>query len=145
MTQQALTQGVHHVGLSVSDLDSARAFFESALGFRLVGERPSYPAAMVTDGSTMMTLWQIENPAASAPFDRRRNVGLHHVALLVRDIEALDLVYGRVADAGADIEFAPEPRADGLARHFMCTIPGGPRVEFVTLVDPFEGLQSARA
>ena len=134
MSQRALTQGVHHVGLSVSDLTAARAFFESGLDYRLVGERPSYPAAMVTDGTTMITLWQTEDPSAGAPFDRRRNVGLHHVALQV-ELEQLDLVHRRVVEAGAVIEFAPEPRGDGLARHFMCNIPGGPRVEFVALVD----------
>lgn len=135
MSQRALTQGVHHVGLSVSDLAEARAFFEQGLDYRLVGERPSYPAAMVTDGTTMITLWQIEDAARGAPFDRRRNVGLHHLALQVADEDLLELVHDRAVAAGATIEFPPEPRADGLAKHFMCTIPGGPRVEFVTLVD----------
>jgi catechol 2,3-dioxygenase-like lactoylglutathione lyase family enzyme len=128
-----LTRGVHHVGLSVSDLAAARTFFETALGYELVGERPAYPAVLLSDGRTMITLWQIENPAAGAPFDRRRNAGLHHLALLVEDVETLDTVHRRIVAAGAEIEFAPEPRADGLARHLMCAIPGGPRVEFIAL------------
>lgn len=129
------TKGVHHVGLSVSNLGQAKAFFVEGLGYRQVGERPEYPAAMVSDGTTMITLWQIEDEAGGAPFDRRRNVGLHHLALLVGDEAALDEVHARATQAGAQIEFPPEPRADGAARHMMCAIPGGPRVEFIALVD----------
>ena len=131
---QPLTLGVHHVGLSVSDLPKARAFFETGLGYRLVAERPAYPAAMVTDGKTMLTLWQVEDPTTCTPFDRRRNVGLHHVALLVANVEALELVHQRIIAAGAQIEFAPEPLASANAKHMMCTIPGGPRVEFIALL-----------
>ncbi|MDC7694271.1 VOC family protein [Asticcacaulis sp. DXS10W] len=129
-----MTLGVHHVGLSVYDLATARSFFEHCLGFSLIREMPAYPAAMVTDGKTMISLWQVADAAQSAPFDRRRNVGLHHVAFLVESPEKLEAVYAEVQAGGATIEFAPEPRADGKARHMMCTIPGGPRVEFVTLI-----------
>ena len=46
-----LTRGAHHIGLTVPDLDSARAFFCDALGFHVVGEVPAYPAVFVSDGS----------------------------------------------------------------------------------------------
>ena len=35
--------------------------------------------------------------------------------------------------AGVEIEFAPEPLGDGPARHMMCTIPGGIRMELIAL------------
>ncbi len=79
----ARTAGVHHVGLNVPDLAAARAFFTEALHFRQVGERPEYPAVFVSDGEVMVTLWQAEDPASATPFDRRRNIGLHHLALRV--------------------------------------------------------------
>jgi catechol 2,3-dioxygenase-like lactoylglutathione lyase family enzyme len=135
---QPLTLGVHHVGLSVSSLANARSFFQDALGFRQTGERPDYPAAMMSDGTTMITLWQVTDPTQSAPFDRHRNVGLHHLALRVANVAALDDVHARIVAAGAQIEFAPEMRADGKAKHLMCTIPGGPRVEFLTLLPESE-------
>jgi catechol 2,3-dioxygenase-like lactoylglutathione lyase family enzyme len=78
---EPLTRGLHHLGLTVSDLAAARAFFMDALNFKLVAEDPAYPAAFVTDGITMITLWAAEEGAA--PFDRRRQVGLHHAAFMI--------------------------------------------------------------
>ena len=128
-----LTFGVHHVGLSVSDLPASLEFFLGVLGFDKVGERPDYPAAMVSDGHTMITLWQVEASDHHQPFDRRKNVGLHHLAFLLSDNDALLHLHQRLVAHGVEIEFAPEPRKDGKATHMMCTIPAGPRVEFMVL------------
>src|ERR1700761_6755381 len=56
------TCGVDHVGLSVRDLTSTCRFFCDCLGWRVVGERPDYPAAFVSDGQLVVTLWQVEAP-----------------------------------------------------------------------------------
>jgi catechol 2,3-dioxygenase-like lactoylglutathione lyase family enzyme len=45
-----LTRGIHHVGLTVPDLDEARAFFCGLLGFEEVGGVPDYPSIFVSDG-----------------------------------------------------------------------------------------------
>lgn len=129
---QPLTTGAHHVGLSVPDLDAASIFFCDALGFSVVGEVPDYPARFVSDGTTLLTLWQVADPASATPFDRRRNVGLHHLALGVRDADALDMVHQRIADwPGVAIEFGPGPMRQGSAvQHLIAAIPGGIRVEF---------------
>ena len=37
---QAATRGVHHLGLTVPDLEAARRFFLEALDYRQVGEVP---------------------------------------------------------------------------------------------------------
>jgi len=68
------------------------------------------------------------------PFDRRGNVGLHHLALAVADDAALAAVRDAVgAHPGTAIEFEPCPIREGsAARHFICAIPGGLRVEFAT-------------
>lgn len=131
---QPLTTGAHHVGLSVPDLDAASEFFCEALGFRIAGEIPAYPARFVTDGTTLLTLWQVEDPATAVAFDRRRNVGLHHLALGVTDAAALELVHERIKPwPGVSIEFAPGPMREGSAvRHLIAAIPGGIRVEFAT-------------
>jgi catechol 2,3-dioxygenase-like lactoylglutathione lyase family enzyme len=131
-TSTPVTRGVHHVGLSVPDLPAARSFFVDALGFEQVGERPDYPAVFVSDGQVMITLWQVADPATATGFDRRNNVGLHHLALLVDSQEALDALHSRLAGTrGVSIEFAPEPLRGGPVRHMMCAIPGGVRVEFI--------------
>jgi catechol 2,3-dioxygenase-like lactoylglutathione lyase family enzyme len=130
-----LTKGAHHVGLAVRDLDEARGFFCDALGFDQVGEVPDYPAVFVSDGTTMLTLWRVAEPDKANAFDRRGNIGLHHLALGVADEAALHSVHERVKGyPGATIEFAPEPVREGSSiRHFICAMPGGIRIEFATL------------
>jgi catechol 2,3-dioxygenase-like lactoylglutathione lyase family enzyme len=130
-----LTRGVHHVGLAVPDLDEAVRFFVEALGWEAVGGRPDYPAVFVSDSSIMLTLWRVADPEHAIAFDRRANIGLHHLALAVPDEAALMTVYERVLHhPGVEAEFAPEPSRPGSStRHFICTMPGGVRVEFATL------------
>jgi catechol 2,3-dioxygenase-like lactoylglutathione lyase family enzyme len=89
------TSGVDHVGLSVRDLESTRRFFCDCLGWRVVGERLEYPAAFVSDGQQIVTLWRVEAPDRAVAFDRRTNVGLHHLALAVADRTGLDALYRR--------------------------------------------------
>jgi catechol 2,3-dioxygenase-like lactoylglutathione lyase family enzyme len=132
MPDAALTQGAHHIGLTVPDLAETRAFFVDTLGFDQVGEKPDYPAVFVTDGTTMITLWQAADPANAVPFDRKNNIGLHHFALKVADAGVLDSLYHKLDTTnGVDIEFAPEPLGGGPTRHMMCFIPGGIRMEFI--------------
>src|SRR5258708_37024060 len=125
-----LTVGVDHVGLAVKDLGLARRFFCDCLGWRVVGENQSYPASFVSDGNGIVTLWQVEDPEKCVPFDRRRNIGLHHLALKVVDRKALDALHARVAAwPGTMIEFAPERSGKGPKVHFMVREPGGTRIE----------------
>jgi catechol 2,3-dioxygenase-like lactoylglutathione lyase family enzyme len=136
-TANARTQGIHHAGPTVPDLAATRAFFEGALGFEAVGEVPDYPAVFLSGGSVMITLWRAEHPATATPFDRRRNVGLHHLALRVADPAALAALHGELATRGeVEVEFAPEPLGGGPTQHMMCAIPGGIRLE---LIAPVQG------
>ena len=131
-TATALTQGVHHLGLTVPDLDRARRFFSEVLRFQQVGEVPEYPAVFLSDGTVMLTLWRAEDPASATAFDRKKVIGLHHLALAVADAAALDALHERLAaEPDVQVEFSPEPLAGGPTRHMMCAIPGGVRVEFI--------------
>ena len=132
MTDTPVTQGAHHIGLTVPDLAGARAFFVDTLGFAQVGEKPDYPAVFVSDGATMITLWQAADPTNAVPFDRKNNVGLHHFALKVENAGVLDDLYHTLDTTnGVDVEFAPEPLGGGPIKHMMCFIPGGIRMEFI--------------
>jgi len=132
MHEPGPTRGVHHVGLTVPDLAAARRFFVEELGYSVRAEKPEYPAVFVSDGTTLITLWQAETPEQAVPFDRRRNVGLHHLAIAVDGHAALDALHARIVRAGqTEIEFAPEPLGGGPTRHMMVRIPGGVRVEFI--------------
>ena len=130
----AMTRGAHHVGLAVRDVAEARDFFVEALGFAVAAERPDYPAIFVSDGTTLFTLWQVADPVRATRFDRRANIGLHHLALAVPDVDALRTVFARVqAHPGVAIEFDPEPIREGATtHHFICAMPGGIRIEFAT-------------
>ena len=130
----ALTHGVHHVGLAVRDLDEATGFFCGTLGFREVGRNDAYPAVFVSDGSVTLTIWRVTDPGNAVAFNRKTNIGLHHLALAVTDQAALATVYERVRNHPAvTVEFAPEPVRPGSGtHHFICAIPGGLRIEFAT-------------
>ncbi len=127
------TKGVHHVGLTVRSLDEARHFFVESLGYEQVGEIPDYPAVFLSDGNTMITLWQAEDPTKAVTFDRKSVIGLHHLALSVDGDEALDALYESLRDDDrVTMEFAPEELLGGPTRHMICNIPGGGiRVEFI--------------
>ena len=132
MSDVSITNGVHHVGLTVPDLDAATAFFTEALAFEQVGAKPDYPAVFVSDGTTMITLWQATDPEQAVPFDRHRAIGLHHLALNLDGDEALHGLHRKLEGyTGVDIEFAPEPLGEGATKHMMCLIPGGIRMEFI--------------
>ena len=93
------------------------------------GEK-EYPAIYVSDGSIMLTLWAIKEEP-SIQFNRRKNIGLHHVAFNVENEDDLNMLHKRLADNGTKIEFAPERLGQGPARHMMCYEPSGIRVEFI--------------
>jgi catechol 2,3-dioxygenase-like lactoylglutathione lyase family enzyme len=134
MSEMAVTQGAHHIGLTVPDLARTRDFFLGTLGFTQLGEVPDYPAVFLGDGTTMITLWQAVDPAAAVPFDRKNVIGLHHLAFNVADAAALDALHAKLeTSSGVEIEFAPEPLVGLPARHMMCAIPGGIRVEFIAV------------
>jgi catechol 2,3-dioxygenase-like lactoylglutathione lyase family enzyme len=143
MTDQheTTTYGFDHIGLSVRDLASTLTFFCDCRGWRVIGERPDYPAAFVSDGRGVMTLWQVESPDKAIAFDRRANVGLHHLAVAVVDQAGLDALYKRVSNwPGVVVEFGPQVVGKGPKIHFMVFEPSGVRLEFS--FDP--RLESAR-
>lgn len=128
----SITLGVHHVGLTVPDLKAATGFFVEALGFKEVGGKPDYPSAFVSDGTTLLTLWQATEPDTATAFDRKNNIGLHHLALKVADKFHLKALHSKLAErSDVEIEFAPEPINSGAdIHHFICAMPGGIRIEF---------------
>ncbi|MEM7223415.1 MAG: VOC family protein [Pseudomonadota bacterium] len=132
MSDGHITQGAHHIGLTVPDLARARAFFLETLGYEQVGEKPNYPAVFVSDGTTMITLWQARDPSTAVEFDRKNVIGLHHLALKVADGTALDALHAKLTTTdGVEVEFAPESLGGSATKHMMCAIPGGIRMEFI--------------
>lgn len=127
----AATKGVHHVGLTVSDLEASARFFTELLGWQEV-RRTDYPAIFVRDELVMLTLWSAQ-VYPSREFDKDANIGLHHLALQVDTMSELDALHKKLLDSGVEFEFSPEFLRDGPARHMMCYEPSGMRVEFICL------------
>ena len=128
------TAGIHHLGLTVPNVAQTSAFFVEALGFKIVAQKPDYPAVFVSDGVILLTLWQAQSEAPTT-FDRKSNVGLHHFALRLADGHDLQAMYQTLsARSDVEIEFAPEALGASPTKHLMCTIPGGLRMEIIAPV-----------
>jgi catechol-2,3-dioxygenase len=88
----------------------------------------SYPAYFLCDGNVMLTLWQTDEEANS--FDRRKNVGLHHLAIRVSSLEALQTAFEKVSEVeGVKVEFAPQELKGAPLYHAMVYEPAGNRIE----------------
>ena len=126
-----MTQGLSHLGLTVSKSEQTTNFFTETLGWRLAGEKPLYPAKFVTDGKIFVTLWQVSTIDSAVNFDRKNNVGLHHLALSVSSKENLETLHERFKTVdGLVIEFGPELNGQGPTMHMMIREPSGNRIEF---------------
>jgi lactoylglutathione lyase len=124
--------GVHHLGLTVTDLEASQQFFTEVLGFSTVGGDESYPSVFVSNGEIMVSLWRANDPASATPFNRKTNVGLHHLAFQMESRETLDTLYQQLQAApGVEIEFSPEPLTGTPATHMMIREPSGNRLEFI--------------
>jgi len=125
----SVTNGVHHIGLTVSKLEESAEFFTKLLGWEEVKRRDDYPAIFVKDDSLTITLWktQTEEPVE---FDRKTNAGLHHLALRVNSQEAMYQLLNVLKENQIEIEFEPTLRGEGPSMHMMCYEPSGIRVEF---------------
>ena len=126
-----ITQGINHLGLTVSNLEKSTKFFTETLGWKVVGGYDDYPSKFVTDGKLFLTLWQVTNPSKSINFDRKNNVGLHHLAFSIASLDDLNVLYERCKKTdGVIIEFSPEPNGAGPTMHMMIREPSGNRIEF---------------
>lgn len=126
-----LTAGFNHVGLTVSNLDKSASFFTDTLQWKLVGGDKDYPAKFVSDGKMFLTLWQAKDPKKVIKFDRKNNVGLHHLAFSVETLDGLNAIYNKVKSVdGVVVEFSPELAYGGPTMHMMIREPSGNRLEF---------------
>ncbi len=126
------TLGIDHVGLTVGRLDETVEFFTNILGWEVIGELPEYPAKFVSNGITKLTLWAAESSCEAAKFDRKNNIGLHHLAIGVPSFDELDRLYAILkAISNIEIEFSPELSGKGPHKHMIIREPSGIRIEFV--------------
>ena len=101
--EQGMITGIHHLGLTVRDVDASAAWYEEVLGFRRVGEFRAPGGArrkvfLRHDGwQARLGLTQHRHGSQDA-FDETR-AGLDHLAFAVADHEELEAWAARLADA----------------------------------------------
>jgi methylmalonyl-CoA/ethylmalonyl-CoA epimerase len=96
---------IDHVGVAVSDLDSATALYVGTLGMPMAHrervDSQGVEAALLDVGDGHVELLQpLGADTAVGKFIERRGEGLHHVAYAVEDIEA---TLERLRDAGLEL------------------------------------------
>lgn len=128
----AETQGINHLGLSVNDLQASKDFFVNTLGWEESGYDASYPRTAVSDGKLKLTLWQVDASLNGEKFNRRKNVGLHHLAIQVASETKLNELHAKISKLNnCNIEFAPELLSGGPRKHMMLAEPSGLRIELI--------------
>lgn len=104
--------GVHHLRLTVTDVERARAFYTSVLGFDLLMEMP--PGVLLHNGQFLLGLGPAPSPGADSSGDRfdENRVGLDHLSFSVasrqdldeaiRLLDEHDVPHGEIKDLGPD-------------------------------------------
>jgi glyoxylase I family protein len=106
------TAGVHHLTLTVSDVNRSRAFYEEVLGFETLMEFP--PRVMLSNGNVGLALGPSPDPSRAIPddsFDENR-IGLDHLSLFVANRDEMEnavrifdergIQHGEIVDLGPD-------------------------------------------
>ncbi|AKS31464.1 VOC family protein [Mycolicibacterium goodii] len=118
-----------HAGINVTDLSRSKSFYQAVFGFDVLREHSDGDkrfAFLGADGELAVTLWE----QSSGVFATDRP-GLHHLAFLVEDIEAVRAAETRVRDAGAEVlhgGVVPHREGAGSGGIFF-TDPDGTRIE----------------
>ncbi|WP_330252288.1 VOC family protein [Nocardia sp. NBC_00565] len=120
------TTGIHHVRLTVTDLDRSKAFYRDVLGFAIAAESPGSPEdpqvrtdpAQLYGGVVFQTNGMLFGlrPVA-APTDRfdSERVGLDHLSFTVPSVDDLTRTAARLAEAGVEHGEVTPLEAFGIA------------------------------
>lgn len=141
--------GIHHVAISVPNLDQALAFYRDALGFEVVQDgdwdrnhpqadrviglkETSARIAMLKAPNAYLEIWQYRNPEPEDRRSRPCDLGYPHFALQVTDIQA---EYDRLGAAGMTFA-ADAPVNLGSTSAIYGKDPFGNIIELYEIRDP---------
>ena len=111
-----------HIGIAVTDLNAALAFYRDALGLEVEAaeEVPSQRvrAHFIPIGESALELLEATAPDSPiARYTEKRGPGIHHITLRVDDIRA---VLARLKEKGVRlIDQEPRPGAEGALVAFI--------------------------
>lgn len=124
--------GLSHVGLSVTDVDTSKAFWRDVLGFRIVESTPEF-CFLFEDAARLAVVLTDHGGGTRGPFDHLR-VGMDHVAFAVADVESLTAWQQRLSMMG--IEHTPIVESDA-GHHLNLRAPDNVAVELVVVKRAF--------
>ncbi len=78
------TSGVHHIGLTVTNLERSKAFYQDLFGWKEVGADLKLGYVFLSDRKNFVTLWQQSESRYT-----KATAGLHHFALSVGSADEL--------------------------------------------------------
>jgi methylmalonyl-CoA/ethylmalonyl-CoA epimerase len=113
---------IEHIGIAVSDLNSAIRFYEDVLGLECYAIEEvadqKVKTAFFRIGETKIELLESTNPEGPiGKFIEKRGEGIHHIALAVEDVkEALKEVESKGVQL---IDKQPRKGAEGLSIGFL--------------------------
>ncbi len=111
---------IDHIGIAVSDLESAKRFYEEALGLRVTREETldEMKIAFLPVGEVNLELIQsTTDEGVIAKFIAKRGEGVHHIAYQVEDVSSvLDALKAQGVKV---VDDAPRPGAHGTEVAFV--------------------------
>jgi glyoxylase I family protein len=127
---------VHHIDLSVSDLERSRTFYDAVLGYLGYTRAEDYPNGSdwnrASEPFHSIGIVRASGPNASRTHDRL-SPGLHHLAWMADSNEDVDALHALLQQSGAEIldppSLYPQYGSDYYAVFFAD--PDGLKLEFV--------------
>ncbi len=124
-------EGLRHLALWVTDLESCEHFYVTLLGMQ-VEWRPDADNVYLTSGVDNLALHRAKEPRAGLQ-------SLDHLGFILSAPEDVDSWHQYLSSAGVEIIASPKTHRDG-ARSFYCQDPGSNTVQFIFHA-PISGLK----
>jgi glyoxylase I family protein len=130
--------GIHHLGLTVRDVDASAAWYEAVLGFRRVGEFEAPDGArrkafLRHDGLAARLGLTQHRDGVRDDFDETR-VGLDHLAFAVADRAALDAWAERLERCG--VAHSPVAAANSIPGAAVLVFRDPDNIQLELFTDP---------
>jgi catechol 2,3-dioxygenase-like lactoylglutathione lyase family enzyme len=145
MTSHPAPGAIHHLRLTVTDVDRSREFYTSVLGFEVAGLSEAVerlrvglsPGVVLTNGATFLGLGPAPDPNRATSGDRfdENRVGLDHLSFtaasrgelerIVRILDERGIPHGEITDLGPTVPILVLAFRDPDNIQLEFTAPGG--------------------
>ncbi len=103
MANAPSTGGLHHMSLTVTDIDRSVAFYTTHVGFKLITEFEPR-RALLSNGTVLMSVGHPYDPAKALAGDEfsEFRIGLDHVSFAVESLQAMEEAAAYFDEQGID-------------------------------------------